>query len=331
MALPAIVAQPAIPAPSNPGLSALAAALTHAHAADPAYGIPFSRALGRAVEHAERGIAYEPSPTTPYRVQSGTRAWRWYDVTPEQCSCGARGPWCWHRAFIHLLIAGEVRRHRLHHADQTQGTAIAADAGGEPGAIYPLPLPAVGSAYGLGLTEALAPYLNLPALRRLVGADVTRINEAMTGAELPAGVLALLDALSALLRPTPREQITGPADVAALLMVEMGQLVQEHFRVICLDSKNHVQALTTLYQGNVSSASIRIAEVFREPIRRNSAAILIAHNHPSGDPSPSPEDVAVTREIVAAGTLLGIDVLDHLIIGQGRWLSLRERRFGFDG
>lgn len=184
---------------------------------------------------------------------------------------------------------------------------------------------------GPGLREALAPYLNLPELRRLAGADAARVREALTDAEPPADLLALLDALSALLRTEPKESITGPADVAALLLVEMGQLQQEQFRVICLDSKNHVQVISTLYQGNVSSASIRIAEVFREPIRRTSAAIIVAHNHPSGDASASPEDVAVTRQIVQAGKLLGIDLLDHLIIGQGRWVSLREQRLGFAG
>jgi len=182
---------------------------------------------------------------------------------------------------------------------------------------------------GPGLREALAPYLSLPELRRLAGDDAARVREALTDAEPPADLLLLLDALAALLRPEPKESISGPADVAALLLVEMGQLVQEQFRVLCLDTKNHVQVITILYQGNVSSASIRVAEVFREPIRRGSAAIIVAHNHPTGDPSPSPEDVAVTRQIVQAGKLLGIDVLDHLIIGQGRWVSMRERRLGF--
>jgi len=105
MAVRAILPQPASPAPSDPVLSALASALTHTHAADPLYGIPFSRALGRAVEHAENGVAYEPYNATHYRVQSGSRAWLWYYTTLDQCSCEARGPWCWHRALLHLLTA----------------------------------------------------------------------------------------------------------------------------------------------------------------------------------------------------------------------------------
>jgi DNA repair protein RadC len=73
-----------------------------------------------------------------------------------------------------------------------------------------------------------------------------------------------------------------------------------------------------------------VGEVFREAIRRNCAHIVVAHNHPSGDPTPSPDDIAVTRQLVEAGRLLGIEVLDHLIIGQQRWLSMRDRRLGFD-
>jgi DNA repair protein RadC len=79
----------------------------------------------------------------------------------------------------------------------------------------------------------------------------------------------------------------------------------------------------------VNSAQVRVGEVFRDAIKRNSAAIIVAHNHPSGDPTPSPEDVVVTRQIVEAGKLLDIDVLDHLIMGRGRYVSMRERGMGF--
>jgi len=74
---------------------------------------------------------------------------------------------------------------------------------------------------------------------------------------------------------------------------------------------------------------VRIGEVFRDAIRRNSAALIVAHNHPSGDPTPSPEDILVTRQIVEAGKLLDIDVLDHLILSHSRYVSLRERGLGF--
>jgi DNA repair protein RadC len=129
--------------------------------------------------------------------------------------------------------------------------------------------------------------------------------------------------------PEERAQINSPADAANLLMVEMGYLEQEHLRLLLLDTKNRVLASPTVYKGNVNTSVIRIAEIFREAIRHNSTALIIAHNHPSGDPSPSPEDVRITRQIVEAGSLLGIDVLDHLVIGQGRYVSLKERGLGF--
>jgi DNA repair protein RadC len=178
--------------------------------------------------------------------------------------------------------------------------------------------------------RALAPYLSIPQLRRLAALDGEYLRDALLTDEPPADVLALLDALAALLRPFPREEISGPMDMAALLMVEMSHLPQEQLRVVCLNTQNQIQVIHTLYQGNVCSTTVRIAEVFREPLRRTSTAIILAHNHPSGDPEPSPADVAITREIVAAGRLLDVDVLDHLIIGQGRWVSLRERQLGFE-
>ena len=84
-----------------------------------------------------------------------------------------------------------------------------------------------------------------------------------------------------------------------------------------------------VYQGSLNSSLIRVGEVYKEPLRLNSAAIIVAHNHPSGEPAPSPEDVLVTREIVAAGKLLDVECLDHLVIGQGKWLSMREKGLGF--
>lgn len=126
-----------------------------------------------------------------------------------------------------------------------------------------------------------------------------------------------------------RFQIKTPADVANLLMMEMSHLDQEHLRTVLLDTKNRVQAICTVYVGSLNSSVVRVGEVFKEAVRRNSASLIVVHNHPSGDPTPSPEDVMVTREIVHAGTLLDVEVLDHLVIGQGRFVSLRERKLGF--
>jgi DNA repair protein RadC len=129
--------------------------------------------------------------------------------------------------------------------------------------------------------------------------------------------------------PDERMQIKSPSDAATLLMVEMGHLDQEHLRAVLLDTKNRVQQVATIYIGSVNSAQIRVGEVFKEAIRRNSAALIVAHNHPSGDPTPSPEDILVTRQIVEAGKLLDVECLDHLVIGRGRYVSMRERGLGF--
>ncbi len=130
--------------------------------------------------------------------------------------------------------------------------------------------------------------------------------------------------------PDTRPQITSPSDAANLLMLEMGSLEQEHLRTILLDTKNRVLASPTIYVGNVNSSIVRVSEIFREAIRVNATALIVAHNHPSGDPTPSPEDVQVTSSIAQAGLLLGIELLDHLVIGHQRFVSLKERGLGFD-
>jgi DNA repair protein RadC len=130
--------------------------------------------------------------------------------------------------------------------------------------------------------------------------------------------------------PDARPQITSPTDAANLLMLEMGSLEQEHLRTILLDTKNRVLASPTVYIGNVNSSIVRVSEIFREAIRENATALIVAHNHPSGDPTPSPEDVRVTRLMVEAGLLLGIEVLDHLVIGHQRFISLKEQGLGFE-
>ncbi|MBX3053830.1 MAG: DNA repair protein RadC [Caldilineaceae bacterium] len=126
-----------------------------------------------------------------------------------------------------------------------------------------------------------------------------------------------------------KPQIRTPADVADLLMLEMGLLDHEQLRVVLLDTKNQVQDIVLLYKGSLNTAVVRVGEVFREALRRNMASIVLVHNHPSTDPTPSPEDVRLTEKIVEAGNLLNIDVLDHLVICQNRFVSLKERGLGF--
>ena len=126
-----------------------------------------------------------------------------------------------------------------------------------------------------------------------------------------------------------RTIVRTPGD-AATLCGDMGQLEQEEMRTVLLDTKNHVLAMPTVYSGSLHTTVIRVSELFREAVRQNCAAIIVVHNHPSGDPTPSPEDVAVTREIVQAGKILDIEVLDHLVIGAGaKFVSLKERGLGF--
>ena len=130
--------------------------------------------------------------------------------------------------------------------------------------------------------------------------------------------------------PEERPQVKSPADAANLLMLEMSLLEQEHLRTILLDSKNRVLATPTIYVGSLNTSVVRVGELFREAIRLNCAAIIVVHNHPSGDPTPSPEDVKVTGLIVQAGQLVDIEVLDHLILGGQKYVSLKERGLGFN-
>jgi DNA repair protein RadC len=129
--------------------------------------------------------------------------------------------------------------------------------------------------------------------------------------------------------PEERPAVNSPADAAALVSYEMSALEQEHLRVILLDIRNRVLDIVEIYHGSVNSSQVRVGEVFKEAVRRNAPALIVVHNHPSGDPTPSPDDVAVTRAMVQAGKLLDVDVLDHLVIGAGRWVSLKERGLGF--
>lgn len=123
-----------------------------------------------------------------------------------------------------------------------------------------------------------------------------------------------------------RPLITTAAEAAQFLS-DMALLSQENVRVILLDSTRRVVAAPTLYIGTLNASVLRISEVFREAITRNCPALILAHNHPSGDPSPSPQDVELSHALASAGQLLDIAFVDHVIIGHGRWVSLREQGF----
>jgi DNA repair protein RadC len=123
--------------------------------------------------------------------------------------------------------------------------------------------------------------------------------------------------------PAAGWRIRAPADLAERLIPAMGHLEREELRSVLLNTQNTVTGMVTVYAGNLAGSSVRIGEVFREAVRRQSAAMVVVHNHPSGDPSPSAEDLRITRELAEAGRLLDIELLDHLVIGHGRWVSLR--------
>jgi DNA repair protein RadC len=129
--------------------------------------------------------------------------------------------------------------------------------------------------------------------------------------------------------PDDRPVVHSPTDAANLVLYEMGALEQEELRIILLDTRNRVLSVVPIYRGSVNNSQVRVGELFKAAIRANSAALIVVHNHPSGDPNPSPEDVAITRSIVQAGKLMDIDVLDHLVIGRGKFVSLKERGLGF--
>ncbi len=129
--------------------------------------------------------------------------------------------------------------------------------------------------------------------------------------------------------PEDKPVVHSPADAAAMVQYEMSALQQEELRVMLLDTRNRVQFIETVYRGSVNSSQVRIAEVFKAAIRRNATNLIVIHNHPSGDPTPSPDDVAITRAITQAGELLDVKLLDHIIIGSGRFVSLKERGLGF--
>jgi DNA repair protein RadC len=127
-----------------------------------------------------------------------------------------------------------------------------------------------------------------------------------------------------------RWAVRAPRDVADRLLTEMAGLEREELRVLLLNTKNVVLRSTTVYVGNVSAAIVRVAELFRDAVRSHAAGVILVHNHPSGDPEPSPDDVHLTAEAIAAGRLLDVPVLDHVILARDGYVSLRDRGVTFD-
>jgi len=196
----------------------------------------------------------------------------------------------------------------------------------------------IGLVWGSGTRQASAMTMAEEALIRLDGLSglalagpaelrslpgVGPVRAAQLAAAFELGRRAVVD------WPAGGWSIRAPRDLADRLLPEMGRLEREELRVVLLSSKNRVLSIERVYQGNVSAALVRVGELFRDAVRRHAAGMIIVHNHPSGDPTPSPDDLHLTAETVAAGRLLDVPVLDHLIMGHDAFVSLRDRGITF--
>lgn len=178
-------------------------------------------------------------------------------------------------------------------------------------------------------SRLLSQYDGLVGLARTGFAELCA--EKGLGEAKAAQVQAALELGTRLVAAHPEERpiIRYPQDVANLLQGEMGVLEQEEMRVLLLNIRNQVIGMSEVYRGNVHTAIVRIGELFREALRQNASAIILVHNHPSGDPAPSPDDIAMTKQAVEAGELLDVDVVDHVILAQGRFESMKTMKVVF--
>jgi DNA repair protein RadC len=124
--------------------------------------------------------------------------------------------------------------------------------------------------------------------------------------------------------------VRAPSDTIPVFRQMFAGRETEALIVLCLNAKNAVIGTEVVYTGNVSASVVRVGELFRMAVRMNAVGIILGHNHPSGDPTPSPDDLHLTAEAIAAGRLLDIDVLDHIVVADQDWISLRDRGVSFD-
>jgi DNA repair protein RadC len=188
----------------------------------------------------------------------------------------------------------------------------------------------VGGSKQIEIAEALlAQFGDIHGLYRAHITEIANIHG--VGESTAARIQAALSLGKRMLAPSTEvvKSINSPQDAADILCPTIGHRDQEHMYVIVLNTRNRVLDVVEVYRGSVNSAQVRIAELFRPAIRRNAPAIILGHNHPSGDTSPSPDDIAVTRAIVEAGKLLDTQVLDHLIVSASNFVSLKSRNLGF--
>jgi DNA repair protein RadC len=182
---------------------------------------------------------------------------------------------------------------------------------------------ALGAADGRAVARRLLDELGgITAVARATPRELTAIGLSERVALRLAAAIAVGRRLAAAW-PADEWRVRSPADVGERLLESMGPLEREELRVLLLDTKNTITAQRTVYMGNLAGSSVRVGEVFRDAVRDCAAAIVVVHNHPSGDPAPSGDDLRITAELAHAGRLLDIELLDHVVIGRGRWVSLR--------
>jgi DNA repair protein RadC len=170
-------------------------------------------------------------------------------------------------------------------------------------------LKAHGGLHGLVRTSAAA-------LSRVAGIGDAKAAQVLAAIEL--GRRTLMRA------PAARVQLRRPGDTAAYLLPAFGSRATEQFGVVLLDTKHRVMRTVIVATGGLNATIVEARDVYREAVMGGAAAVVVFHNHPSGDPTPSPDDFALTRRLSAAGLLMGIDLVDHMILGEARYFSFRE-------
>lgn len=174
-------------------------------------------------------------------------------------------------------------------------------------------------------TALLERFGSLSAVLREPPSGLTRVRG--VGSKIASRIRAARDVgrrFHASERQEPKLYLSGPDDVADLLMEEMSGLDREHFRAILLDTKNRILGLRTISIGSLNSSVVHAREVFKAAVSESAQAIVLVHNHPSGLPEPSQEDLAVTGRLAEAGRILGIEILDHVVLGTQGFVSLKE-------
>jgi len=163
--------------------------------------------------------------------------------------------------------------------------------------------------------------VTLTDLCALKGVGEAKAAQILAGIELGRRIVSAM--------PEERPVIRCSDDIDRIVRADLVDQEQEHLKVVLLNTRHQVIAIRTVYVGSVHSAVVRVSELLRDAVRENCPNIILVHNHPSGDPSPSPDDVAMTKHVVEAGKLLNIEVLDHVVVARGGYVSLKERGLGF--